>query len=90
MRYALTDVDLLDLPGRFARQNLESTKISGVEIITRARRRSLARLKATTPEERNMKALVLAIAHDAFDDPNIRIEPLQKSISRDTGRNAAA
>ena len=28
-----------------------------------------------------MKALVLAIAHDAFDDPNIWIEPLQKSIS---------
>ena len=37
-----------------------------------------------------MKALMLAIAHDAFDDPNIWIEPLQKSISRDTGRIAAA
>jgi len=35
-------------------------------------------------------AIMLAIAHDAFDDPNIRIEPLQKSISRDTGRIAAA
>ena len=35
-------------------------------------------------------AIMLAIAHDAFDDPNIRIELLQKSISRDTGRIAAA
>ena len=43
----------------------------------------LARLKATTVEGLNIKALVLAIAHDSFDDPRIWNEPLQKSIARD-------
>ena len=50
----------------------------------------LAKLKATTVEGLNMKAMVLAIADDAFDDPDIWSEPLQKSISRDIGRIAAA
>ena len=43
----------------------------------------LARLKAATVEGLNIKAMVLAVAHDAFDDPNIWNEPLQKSITRD-------
>jgi hypothetical protein len=49
----------------------------------------LARLKATTHEGLNMKAIVLAIAHGAFDDPNIWNEPLQKSITRDIRQMAA-
>jgi hypothetical protein len=49
----------------------------------------LSRLKAATLEGLNMKAMVLAIAHDAFDDPNIWNEPLQKSITRDIRRMAA-
>ena len=49
----------------------------------------LARLKATTREGLNMKAMVLAIAHDAWDDPHIWNEPLQKSITRDIRRMAA-
>jgi hypothetical protein len=49
----------------------------------------LARLKATTPEGLNIKTMVLAIAHDAWDDPNIWNEPLQKSITRDIRRMAA-
>jgi hypothetical protein len=43
----------------------------------------LAKLQATTVEGLNVKAMVLAVAHDAFDDPNIWNEPLQKSITRD-------
>ena len=42
----------------------------------------LAKLKATTVGGLNVKALVLAIARGAFDDPNIWNEPLQKSITR--------
>jgi hypothetical protein len=49
----------------------------------------LARIKATTPEGLNIKAIVLAIAHDAFDDPDIWNKPLQKSITRDIRQMAA-
>jgi len=49
----------------------------------------LAKLRATTPQGLNIKAMVLAIAHDAFDDPDIWNKPLQKSITRDIGRMAA-
>lgn len=48
----------------------------------------LAKLRATTPQGLNIKAMVLAIAHDAFDDPNIWNAPLQKSITRDIKRMA--
>lgn len=51
--------------------------------------RALAKLRATTPEGLSIKATVLAIAHDAFDDPNIWNEPLQKSITRDIKGMAA-
>ncbi len=50
----------------------------------------LAKQKATTLDGLNMKAMVLAVAHDAFDDPDIWNEQLQKSISRDITRMAAA
>jgi hypothetical protein len=43
----------------------------------------LAKLRATTMEGLAAKAVVLAIAHDAFDEPSIWNEPLQKSITRD-------
>ena len=51
--------------------------------------RRLARLKATTREGLNMKATVLAIAHDAWDDPHIWNDPLQKSVTRDIRLMAA-
>jgi hypothetical protein len=50
----------------------------------------LARLRATTPQGLNIKAMVLAIAHDAFDDPDIWNAPLQRSIMRDIKRMVAA
>ena len=66
-----------------ARQNLASTK--NTRRLSHETPSSLARLKATRPEGRKLKALVPAIAHDAFDDPKIWIETLQKSICRTPG-----
>jgi hypothetical protein len=40
----------------------------------------LARLKASTPQGLAMKATVLALAQNAWDDPEMWSEQLQKSI----------
>jgi hypothetical protein len=49
--------------------------------------KQLARLRATTAEELNIKAMVLAIAHEAFD-AKFWNEPLQNSITRDSRKMA--
>jgi len=50
--------------------------------------KQLAKLRVTTSKELNMKAMVLAVAHDAFDDPELWSEPLQNSIMRDIRKMA--
>lgn len=49
----------------------------------------LAKLRATTPQGLNIKAMVLAASHDSWDDPEMWSDKLQASITADIKRNAA-
>jgi hypothetical protein len=67
-----------------------ATKFPGTVRFALRRSTSRAVETANSLDGLNTKTMVLAIAHDAFDDPGIWNEPLQKSISRDIVRMAPA
>jgi hypothetical protein len=50
---------------------------------------ALARLRAATPEGLNIKAMVLAVSREAFDD-DMWCEKLQDSLMADIAKNAKA
>jgi hypothetical protein len=51
---------------------------------------ALARLRARTFEGLSMKAMVLAVAYRAWDDPDMCGEKLQDSLMADIAKNARA